>query len=230
MRNDWGGLQRLVLPLLWSTFSARQAVTDQTLFGFREIIAGLRTIRSRRFYKHQPVKLERHHHDGQQQLLLLGKDKSAAPPADEQPPPKMMGESLLIEDMSVIDPEHEDVEENELDDPSEPKTPLYLHSDLDILPPLLDTLRLNLAATSTTRTSLLSTLTAYTSQLNTQSFTSWHGASYPGLSSRVGLKSLDENLAKETWNGKEMVLGRPAPEFEELRKEVRGLKGVLLSR
>jgi hypothetical protein len=179
--------QRLLLPLLWSTFSARQAITEQQLVGFKQIVAGLRSIRGR-------VDLE-------------------AKQAEE-------GEPLLQAKVP------------------EQNTFLHFRPGLEELPSLLDNLGTNLSATSTTRTSLLSTLASYNSQLHTQDFVSntRGGRSRGG----VGLNTLDENLAKEAGRSgsgglaggesEEFVIGRAAPEFEELRKEVRGLKGLLLSR
>lgn len=155
-----------------------------------------------------------------------------------------LGDSLLIEEMSEagrVDLEAKQAEEKEplLEAKAQGRnTFLHFRPGLEELPSLLDNLGTNLSATSTTRTSLLSTLASYNSQLHTQDFVSntRGGRSRGG----VGLNTLDENLAKEAGRSgsgglaggesEEFVIGRAAPEFEELRKEVRGLKGLLLSR
>jgi hypothetical protein len=228
--------QRLLLPLLWSTFSARQAITEQQLVGFKQIVAGLRSIRGRRFYRSTP-QVAVSHKKGSEGNSESGSDRDTVKASK-------LGDSLLIEEMSEagrVDLEAKQDEEKESllqAKVQERNTFLHFRPGLEELPSLLDDLGTNLSATSTTRTSLLSTLASYNSQLHTQDFVSntRGGRSRGG----VGLNTLDENLAKEAGRSgsgglaggesEDFVIGRAAPEFEELRKEVRGLKGLLLSR
>jgi len=221
------------LPLLWSTYSARQAITDQQLVGFKQIVAGLRAIRGRKFFRATPrseVSPKKESVPGDS-----GSDRDTVRES-------RLADSLLIEDMSDggrADLDTKMASEREPLLEVEKNTFLHFRSDLEELPSLLGALGTNLSATSTTRTSLLSTLASYNSQLHTQDFVS----NTRGSRSRggVGLNSLDENLAKEAGRSgargldggdtsEGFVIGRAAPEFEELRKEVRGLKGLLLSR
>jgi hypothetical protein len=103
-------------------------------------------------------------------------------------------------------------------------------SRLTTLPEKLDDLQLHMDATSTTRTSLLSTVSAFTSQLNSQAF-QFATRSRGGYGS--GMSSLDRNLAdaggkvgaEEKEKGEEGKVS-----VEDIKKEIRGLKGLLLSR
>lgn len=208
--------QRLLLPLLWSTFSARQAITEQQLVAVKQIITGLRTIHSRKFFR-----------PSSQVEAASKREKKGSAEGDsgsEQDTVResKLGDSLLIEEMS--DAGRADLEAKVASGKQEPpakaerNTFLHFGPDLEELPSLLGALSTNLSATSTTRTSLHSTLASYNSQLHTQDFIS--------NSRGGGSREKDtEGSSKE-----EFVIGRALPEFEELRKEVRSLKGLLLSR
>jgi len=140
-----------------------------------------------------------------------------------------LSDSLLIEDMSEAERrERESKGSNgELVLHGERNTFFEMRTGLEELPSLLEALKTGLSATSTTRTSLLSTITSYNSTLHTQDFMS---NARGGSRNAVGLKTTDQNQTKEPGQKEEFVIGRAAPEFEELRKEVRSLKGLLLSR
>lgn len=104
-------------------------------------------------------------------------------------------------------------------------------SKLTTLSEKLDDLHLHMDATSTTRTSLLSTVSAFTSQLNSQAF-QFATRSRGGYGSGVAMSSLDQNLVKagakvDGGEGKEEE-GKVS--VEDIKKEIRGLKGLLLSR
>jgi hypothetical protein len=209
--------QRLVLPLLWSSFSARQAITEQQSVGVKRLAATLAVIRTRKFYA---VKTE----SDSPTLQSAEKEAVIDPPALGH---DQLADAKLIEDHTARDLS------NEAEQTSSSSTNEFLHlsRSLHQLPALLNSLRSNLAATSTTRTSLHSTLSAYTSQLHTQSFIS--STHRPSSSTGVGLNTLSDNLTKEAGGlgtGREVAIGSPIPEWETLRKEVRGLKGLLLSR
>jgi hypothetical protein len=201
-------LQRTILPLLWSSFSARQAITDQQLHG---------AIGAHKFYRSIPsaTAVPTNHED----------NTLTSPAASEKgtTSQRQLSDSLLIEDMS--DAERRDRESKlsngEVMTHPERNTFFQMRSGLEELPSLLEALKTGLSATSTTRTSLLSTITSYNSTLHTQDFMS---NARGGSRNAIGLKTTDQAQPEE------FVIGRPAPEFEELRKEVRSLKGLLLSR
>ena len=94
-------------------------------------------------------------------------------------------------------------------------------------------------STSTTRTSLLSTLESYTSYLHRQLYLRSQPSS--GMGMRYGMNTLSANLAKaggkSSWgafdqsNGEEEgSVGVKGEEWDAVRKEVRAIKGMLLSR
>jgi hypothetical protein len=97
-------------------------------------------------------------------------------------------------------------------------------------------------STSTTRTSLLSTLESYTSLLHRQLYLRNHPISFGG-GSKYGLNTLSDNLAKaggkSTWSAFDQSegdsgglenAGVKSEEWDAVRKEVRAIKGMLLSR
>lgn len=128
-----------------------------------------------------------------------------------------------------------------------PSTLSLIPSPLCDLSSQLLTLSRNMSATDTTRTSLLSTINSYTSHLHTQNFLMQRGSS---ASRRTGggvhLGSLDANLAKEGGIGKTggektaggrleadgmtMLSLTDLDEWDEIKKEIRSIKGLLLSR
>ena len=100
--------------------------------------------------------------------------------------------------------------------------PLLSLKDLSALSSSLTDLSSALDSTSTTRTSLLSTLEMYTSQLQRDIFLR---SSRPNPS--VGLNTLSQNLDRE--RGYSADEGR-SKEWREARKEIRAMKGILLGR
>ena len=137
-----------------------------------------------------------------------------------------LSDSLLIEDVSEAERRDREskASNGELVLHTERNTFFEMRNGLEELPSLLEALKTGLSATSTTRTSLLSTITSYNSTLHTQDFMS---NARGGSRTAIGLRQ-DQN--KEVGQTEEFAIGRAAPEFEELRKEVRSLKGLLLSR
>lgn len=94
-------------------------------------------------------------------------------------------------------------------------------------------------STSTTRTSLLSTLESYTSYLHRQLYLRSQPSS--GMSMRYGMNTLSANLAKaggkSSWGAFDQSTGEgegsvgvKGEEWDAVRKEVRAIKGMLLSR
>jgi len=93
-------------------------------------------------------------------------------------------------------------------------------------------------STSTTRTSLLSTLESYTSHLHRQLYLR-SGSSFGGGGGgmKYGMNTLSANLAKAGGKGygafetdSEEAVGVKGEEWDAVRKEVRAIKGMLLSR
>jgi hypothetical protein len=118
--------------------------------------------------------------------------------------------------------------------PAQPKHPLSLISGLLDLPNNLGTLSAQMESTTTTRTSLISTVSSYTSWLHTQMFMMTRaGGNNSAYYGGVGLKTLGESLEKEGVKSEEKtaaVIGGKSPVWDELRKEIRAIKGMLLSR
>lgn len=176
-------------------------------------------------------------------------DASLVPSADQKPDQDEAGsysslkegggklaESLLIEELEDESPANRQlIPHGAKPTPDLPVTLSFLTapdthhpSKLTTLPEKLDDLHLHMDATSTTRTSLLSTVSAFTSQLNSQAF-QFATRSKGGYGS--GMSSLDRNLAEAGGKvGGEDKAEEGKVSVEDVKKEIRGLKGLLLSR
>lgn len=121
---------------------------------------------------------------------------------------------------------------------SEPLLP-----DLTTLIDGLKSLSSTRSNTSTTRTSLLSTIESYTSALHRHLWNPRPGAGFGGGGGGTGygLSTMDQSLRNEggSATGKSGVykdgwesegLGDRSEEWDKVRKEVRGIKGMLLGR
>jgi hypothetical protein len=206
-----------ILPLLHASFSARRALVDQQKDRWAGLVAGLKEVRARSIY----------------------------PPATEEASvPSSVLESKGDEEKLALDKLGEEarlIEEESTDgeDTSTPNTaaierilPLNTISSLSIS---LANLVTAFTSTSTTRTSLLSTLESYTSHLHRQLYL----RSTPGSGGmRYGMNTLSANLAKagggKAWGAfeqeGEQTTGVKGEEWDAVRKEVRAIKGMLLSR
>ncbi|KAJ9112233.1 hypothetical protein QFC22_006317 [Naganishia vaughanmartiniae] len=243
-----GVWSKFLLPLLYSTFSARKAVTEQQLFAMKTIVHKLKAIRSnKKIYRHRvPVTQDTLQTDAVGLTLTTTAvqkvDQDDAASSSSLKGGKL-ADSLLIEEVS--------------DDNSHPDSQLIPHmteptserlsslsflitpdthqpSRITRLPELLDDLELCMDATSTTRTSLLSTVSAFTSQLNSQAFQfATRSRGMGAYGSSVGLDTLSQNLGKAGAKAGEGLAGSNEGEqvsVDDIKKEIRGLKGLLLSR
>jgi hypothetical protein len=233
--------QKFLLPLLYSTFSARKAVTEQQLHAVQSITSKLKTIRANKnLYRQSPTIVR--------DSTGAAADSSLVAAAEQKPEHDDTGsslkeggtklaESLLIEELTEDESptNRQLVPHGNKPSPDLPTTlsllttPETHHpSKLTILSEKLDDLHLHMDATSTTRTSLLSTVSAFTSQLNSQAF-QFATRSRGGYGS---MSSLDQNLAKAgaKVDGGEAKEGEGKVSVEDIKKEIRGLKGLLLSR
>jgi len=205
-----------VLPLLHASFSARRALVDQQKDRWVGLVAGLREVRAKKIY---PLATE----TGD---ITLGADTKGT--TGELVLDKMTEEARLIEEES-----NKDAEEEATTSTIERILPLETVSSLSTS---LGNLVSAFTSTSTTRTSLLSTLESYTSHLHRQLYL----RSTPGSSGmRYGMNTLSANLAKagggKGWGGFEQesndeTVGVKGEEWDAVRKEVRAIKGMLLSR
>jgi hypothetical protein len=184
------------------------------------MVAALKAIGRRKFYRPTPlVTTLPAEHDHGDSLSPAMSEKGTMSQGK-------LSDSLLIEDVSEAERRDREskASNGELVVHAQRNTFFEMRTGLEELPSLLEALKTGLSATSTTRTSLLSTITSYNSTLHTQDFMS---NARGGSRNAIGLKPTDQ---KEVAQTEEFVIGRAAPEFEELRKEVRSLKGLLLSR
>lgn len=202
-----------ILPLLHSSFSARRALVDQQKDRWAALVHGLREVKAGRLYESPPA--------AKRALELESTDGESQSEAEEarlthhvDDPPQDQGSGLI---------------------------PL---SPVSSLSTSLATLVSALMSTSTTRTSLLSTLESYTSTLHRQVYI----RSQPLASQRYGLGTLSANLARagggksNRWpydadqsadhadGGGLDSVGVRSEEWDAVRKEVRAIKGMLLSR
>ena len=180
------------------------------------LVAGLREIRAKKIY---PLTTE----TGD---ITPGADTKGI--TGELVPNETTEEARLIEEES-----NKDAEEEATTSTIERILPLETVSSLSTS---LANLVSAFTSTSTTRTSLLSTLESYTSHLHRQLYL----RSTPGSSGmRYGMNTLSANLAKagggKGWGGFEQesndeTVGVKGEEWDAVRKEVRAIKGMLLSR
>lgn len=170
--------------------------------------------------------------------------RSIYPPATEDVPeptplmePKADKEKVVLEktgeEARLVEEESTDGEDTPIDAKAiERILPLDTVSSLSTS---LANLVTAFTSTSTTRTSLLSTLESYTSHLHRQLYL----RATPGSGGmRYGMNTLSANLAKagggKAWGAFEQDDDQPTgvkgEEWDSVRKEVRAIKGMLLSR
>ncbi|GHJ88555.1 hypothetical protein NliqN6_4957 [Naganishia liquefaciens] len=229
-----GVWSKFLLPLLYSSFSARKAVTEQQLHAFRTIVTKLRRIRSNeRIYG--PIALIANQSDiGAEIHVRSDVDRSDTASQSSLPVAKL-SDSLLIEEVPE-DSSHQlarsgtspttDSNLSFLVTPTDDSPSPFTH-----LSESLTTLTLCMDATSTTRTSLLSTASSFTAQLNTQAFQ--FATRRPGAGGRMS--GLDAGLVKAGADPNAVNPEKQGEEggtvtVEDVKREIRGLKGLLLSR
>jgi hypothetical protein len=204
-----------ILPLLHASFSARRALVDQQKDRWTGLVKGLKEVRARTIYPaateddNIPVKEV----DEEGQILALENTGEGA---------------RLIEADSNADEEQLPNSKIERILPLEPVASLTT---------ALANLVTAFTSTSTTRTSLLSTLESYTSHLHRQLYLR-SGTNSSSFGMRYGMNNLSANLAKagggKGWGAFEQdgdeTVGVKGEEWDAVRKEVRAIKGMLLSR
>jgi hypothetical protein len=231
-----------LLPLLHATYSARTALVAPQADRWRGIVDRLRDIRLTSIFP-EPTEPEAEEEVGAGALVRVRtrgseKSKGSKGAADKEDDKDAMEKALekKVPDApgsATIAPADGETEETE---PKEPG-PNRIFGDVSPLSVALRDLASSLGATATTRTSLVSTLEGYTSGLHRELFISRGGqSSVPwgpvSSTSRVGLGTLGANLAK-AGGGEQSPLGLPAAKSEEwdnARREVRAIKGLLLNR
>lgn len=240
------GNQKFLLPLLYSTFSARKAVTEQQLHAFKTIVTKLKGIRSNKIYHPIPVAFPGHHETAGRSPVTTSRN-DGADEDDTGSHSSLRGakitDSLLIEELPEDSPPTTHLITRPHQTTPLPPTlslltypPTHAPSRLTALPETLTKLELYMDATSTTRTSLLSTVSAFTSSLNSQAF-QFATRTRGGYGASVGMGSLDANLVKAGAKPEEAGAGAVGKQGEgggvsvdDVKKEIRGLKGLLLSR
>ncbi|WWD03439.1 hypothetical protein V865_001491 [Kwoniella europaea PYCC6329] len=194
-----------ILPLLHSSFSARKALVDQQTERVNNLLEGIKKLRSLGIYTQSGSRGEEDEHAGR------GNQR-------EEASLKEISSSISsLRSENINNPEPND-EINEII----PITPLTrLTSKLKILSSSLD-------ATSTTRLSVISTLEGYTSSIHHQLFLS--RSTTGGMSSYgVNMNSLSNHLNQDKNQSRDMI-GGTGEEWDNTRKEIRAIKGLLLNR
>ena len=190
---------------------------DQQKDRWTGLVAGLREVRARSIYP---------------------------PPSEEVSVPSLLKETngdeeklalaKLGDEARLIEEESTDGEETPTPNPQAIERILPLDT-VSSLSTSLANLVTAFTSTSTTRTSLLSILESYTSHLHRQLYL----RSTPGSGGmRYGMNTLSANLAKagggKAWGAFEQDGDQPTgvkgEEWDSVRKEVRAIKGMLLSR
>lgn len=190
---------------------------DQQKDRWTGLVAGLREVRARSIYpppsEEVPVPAPLKETNGDEEKLALAK---------------------LGEEARLIEEESTDGEDTTTPNPQAIERILPLDT-VSSLSTSLANLVTAFTSTSTTRTSLLSTLESYTSHLHRQLYL----RSTPGsVGMRYGMNTLSANLAKagggKAWGAFEQDGDQPTgvkgEEWDSVRKEVRAIKGMLLSR
>jgi hypothetical protein len=205
-----------ILPLLHASFSARRALVDQQKDRWTGLVAGLREVRARSIY---PPATE---------------DVPVATPLKESKVEDSLALEKVGDEARLIEEESTDGEDTPNLNPKAIERILPLDT-VSSLSTSLTNLVTAFTSTSTTRTSLLSTLESYTSHLHRQLYL----RSAPGSGGmRYGMNTLSANLAKagggKAWGAFEQddaeAVGVKGEEWDAVRKEVRAIKGMLLSR
>ncbi|ORY28172.1 hypothetical protein BCR39DRAFT_559664 [Naematelia encephala] len=196
-----------LLPRLHSSFSARRVIVEQQLERIKSLVSGLRDVRGRSLYIPTP-------------------NRAAEIEGGEIGDPVNGTTSERDSIASQINQDTDDPSSSTAPSPP-PKSGLI--PEISILSTPLKSLSSALEATSTTRTSVLTSLESYTSQLHREIY-----LRNPSTGSRmpVGLGTLSSNLSKEGGgSGSSEIVGNArGEEWDAVRKDIRAIKGLLLGR
>lgn len=220
-----------LLPRLHASFSARRALAEQQTERVSGLLGRLKEIRGMGVHAGYKREAADDGEVGAEDAETEGKEGVQGEKGEES---KAMIREISSSAHSTS---------SHTSDPS-PATSPNVPPLLPDLTSLIDTLK-NLTSTrsntATTRTSLLSTIESYTSALHRQLWNPRPGAGKGAWGTGYGLGTLDQSLRnegatggatagvyKDGWEGE--GLGDRAEEWDRVRKEVRGIKGMLLGR
>ncbi|WVW85954.1 hypothetical protein I302_107992 [Kwoniella bestiolae CBS 10118] len=201
-----------ILPLLHSSFSARKALVSQQSERVRKLLEGVRRLRALGLYPKRNLEAPAQTEGDDDEKQVLKKEEASLKEISSSI------DSLLSQNI----PSHPPSQSSDGTVELIPTTPLTaLSSKLKVLSSSMD-------ATSTTRTSVISTLEGYTSSIHHQLFLA--RSSTGGMSSYgVNMNSLSNHLNGNTGKQTGMGLGL-GEEWDNTRKEIRAIKGMLLNR
>jgi len=200
-------------------------VVEQQVDRVKGLVERLKELRGNRLY---PIPRFNENESNEDGLQLKGKGKGIGKGKEKEKQP---------EDMDEKQPLLEELPSSSSTPSRRPSNPTVTTSnsllpipDLTHLSTSLKSLTAALSSTSTTRTSLLTSLESYTSHLHREIYLHSSTSSSSGLP--VGLGTLGANL-REAGTGTGTATGTGGEgknEWDEVRKEVRAMKGMLLGR
>lgn len=221
-----------LLPLLHASFSARRALVEQQVDRVGSLLQRLKEVRASGVHAGMP-QTESEGVNAEAPGRAEGPSGNALVKRDQGQEAKgMIREISHSSAPSTSSPTR----------PSSPAppNPAPLIPDISGLVASLRGLSVARSHTSTTRTSLLSTIESYTSALHRQLWNPRPGAGMGAWGTGYGLGTLDQSLAREGgavkgssvykdgWEGE--GLRDRGEEWDAVRKEIRGIKGMLLGR
>lgn len=217
-----------ILPLLHSSFSARQVLLEQQTSRFGLLVSGLRALRGTSLFPPLPSaprsRLENHDDTSETSTEERKVDEAEHRSGIEEIISQSSGSDLPLKGRAIEGASNEEGEEV-----LAAATPLLPLDNLTTLSTSLRSLSNAISSTSTTRVSLLSTLETYTSQLHRDVYLrNDHRSAFS-----VGLGSLSENLANASGStalGSSGAAKSDRTEWDDVRKEIRAIKGLLLGR
>jgi hypothetical protein len=212
-----------LLPLLHATFSARTALLAPQRERWRSLLDRLREIRAAPIFRERVQEVEE-----EERALVRARTRESEVSREELALVKSRSREEKDEDKD----KEKGTEGGDKEEEEEPPT-VNMFADVAPLSAALRDLASSLDATATTRTSLVSTLEGYTSGLHRELFARGGATNSWGGTSSVGLSTLGANLAKAGGSADASPLGLPAAKSEEwdnVRREVRAIKGLLLNR
>lgn len=209
-----------ILPLLHSSFSARQVLLEQQVPRFGALLNGLKALRVSPLFPiadtTETIEEGQESRMGDRKRIDAVEHKSGIEEistSESSKSERSQSQRRLIEGTPTKG-----------DNLAMPLLPL---DDLSSLSTSLRSLSGAITSTSTTRVSLLSTLETYTSQLHREVYLRTdHSSAFS-----VGLGSLSQNLASASGSKGSAGLAKNASsEWDDVRKEIRAIKGLLLGR
>ncbi|WWC91527.1 uncharacterized protein L201_006473 [Kwoniella dendrophila CBS 6074] len=232
-----------ILPLLHSTFSARNAILNQQTERVKSLVEGLSKLKKLKMYssiklpdssnnnnninigtKEEKIDEKQHEHEHENEHeheeANLKEISDSISSLKSNSNSDFNSSKKQIQTSSSNNNGEEEEEFNSI--------PI---SQLDILSSKLNLLSTAINSTSTTRTSLISTLESYTSNIHRQLFISRpQQGGFTNYS--IGMNSLSNHLNQPQNNDiHNYGLGGVKPEqWDQTRKEIRAIKGLLLNR